>query len=112
MPRESGGVGIVTWGLLGLGVAATGGAVVFELLRADSAQAVRDEPTQVGRAENFDEMEQRQTVARVLAGVGAAALIAGGVLLVIDLSSSDSKPAQVGLSCAPGTCRASLGGHF
>src|SRR4029453_8530035 len=105
-------VGIVTWGLLGLGVAAAGGAVVFELLRADSAQAGRDEPTQVGRAENFDEMEQRQTVARVLAGVGAAALIAGGVLLVIDLSSSDSKPAQVGLSCVPGTCRASLGGHF
>jgi len=111
-PRKSGGIGIVTWGLLGLGVAAAGGAVVFELLRADSEQAVRDEPTQVGRAERFDEMEQRQTVARVLAGVGGAALIAGGVLLVLDLSSNDSKPAEVGLTCAPGGCRAALGGRF
>lgn len=106
-------IGIATWATLGVGVAALGGAVVFEILRGQSEEDVKNEETQVARHEAFDTMESRQTTARVLAGVGGAALIVGGVLLYLDLSS-DSQPddTKVGFGCDGRGCAATVGGHF
>ena len=112
-PSEQRGIGIATWATLGVGVAALGAAGVFEVLRAQSQDDVKTEPTQVARHEAHDTMESRQTTARVLAGVGAVALVVGGVLLYFDLSR-DSAPSgtDVGLGCDGSGCAASFGGRF
>jgi tetratricopeptide (TPR) repeat protein len=112
-PTESGGIGIGTWTAFGVGAAALGGALAFELMRAGAEDDVKNEPTQLARADAFDRMESRQTTARVLAGVGAVAVLAGGVLLYFDLSKSDdSAAARVGLGCGGDGCGASLKGRF
>jgi tetratricopeptide (TPR) repeat protein len=112
-PGEGKSIGIATWATLGVGVAALGGALVFEILRGQSEDDVKNEETQVARHEAFDTMESRQTTSRVLAGVGGAALIVGGVLLYLDLSG-DSKPddSKVGFGCDGSGCAATFGGHF
>ena len=71
---------------LGAGVATLGAAGVFEGLRQSSEKDVRDETTQIARHDAFDQMESQQTTARILAGVGAAVTVAGGVLLAVDLT--------------------------
>jgi tetratricopeptide (TPR) repeat protein len=109
-PGEAGGIGIATWVTLGVGTAALGGALVFEVLRAQSEQDVRDEPRQVDKKEALDTMESRQTTARVLAGVGSAAIVIGGVLLFLDLSRDGGT--QVGLGCDGTGCAARLGGRW
>jgi hypothetical protein len=110
---EAAGIGVATWVTLGVGVAALGGAVVFEVLRGQSEDDVKNEETQVARHDAFDSMETQQTTSRVLAGVGAAALIAGGVLLYFDLSK-DSKetPAQVGFACDGMGCAGAVRGRW
>ncbi len=111
--ERGGGIGIGTWTAFGVGAAALGGALAFELMRAGAEDDVKNEPTQVARADAFDRMESRQTTARVLAGVGAAAVLAGGVLLYFDLSKSDDTArARVGLGCGGDGCGASLKGRF
>jgi hypothetical protein len=113
-PREpSGGLGIWPWVTLGAGGAALGGALVFELLRASSESDAKGDQTQIGYKEKLDTMESQQTTARILAGVGGALVIAGGVMLVIDLgSSSDGQRAGLGLTPTPGGAFASASGSF
>lgn len=117
------GIGPVTWIAFGVGVAALGGAVVFEQLRKASEDDVKNEETQVARHDAYDSMKSKQTTARVLAGVGAAAILAGGVLLYFDLSGGSSeKTAQrappprartrAGVGCGPLSCGATLSGSF
>lgn len=106
-------VGIATWATLGVGVAALGGAAVFEVLRGQSEDDVKNEKTQIARHDANDTMESQQTTARVLAGVGAVALVVGGVLLYLDLSKdSSSTTPQVGLGCDGTACAAALGGRW
>ena len=90
-PRDepSGGLGIWPWVTLGAGGAALGGALAFELLRRSSESDAESDQTQVGYQEKLDQMESRQTAARVLAGVGGALVIAGGVLVILDLGSGN-----------------------
>jgi tetratricopeptide (TPR) repeat protein len=101
-PKEQGspGLGIWPWVTLGAGGAALGGALVFELLRRGSEDDAKNEKTQIGYQEKLDKMESQQTTARVLAGVGGALVVAGGVLVVLDLSSSGNKQ-TAGLTIAP-----------
>jgi len=107
------GVRLPTWIAFGAGVAALGGAAVFEGLRRGSEGSVKSEPTQVARASAYDQMKSRQTTARILAIAGGAALVVGGVLLYVDLSSGGSeKSARLALGCAPGGCNANLGGRW
>lgn len=108
------GVRLPTWIAFGTGAAALGGAAVFEGLRRGSEGSVKSEPTQVARASAYDQMKSRQTTARILAVAGGAALVVGGVLLYVNLSSSSSseKSARLALGCAPGGCNANLGGSW
>jgi tetratricopeptide (TPR) repeat protein len=107
------GIGITTWVSLGVGVAALATAGLFEVLRARSEEDVRAEETQVARHDAFERMESRQTLSRVFAGVGAAAMIAGGVLLYFDLTAESAPTrAGVGFGCDPSGCAARMEGRF
>jgi len=110
-----GGVSWMTWTAFGVGAVALGGAAVFEILRSGSEDDVKNERTQVARHDAFDRMESQQKTARIFAGVGAVAVVAGGVLLALDLSKggkSSEKPPSVGFVCLPGGCSASYAGRF
>jgi hypothetical protein len=73
------------WITLGAGGAALSGALIFELLRDGSEDRARRERTQIGFHDAVEQMQSRQTTARVLAGVGGALLLGGGVLVGLDL---------------------------
>jgi tetratricopeptide (TPR) repeat protein len=109
--------GISPWTFVafGVGVAALGGAVVFEQLRKSSEDDVKTEETQLARHQAYDAMKNRQTAARVLTGVGAAGILVGGVLLYFDLSSGggEKKSARaVGVGCDTYSCAATFAGRF
>jgi len=94
---------------LGAGAVTLGVAAVFESLRQSSENEVREADTQLARHDAFDQMESRQTTARILVGVGAAVTVAGGALLTLDLTRERPGPATT-LSCGPHGC--SLRGRF
>jgi len=93
-------VGTWTWISLGTGTLLLGGAVGFELRRAQMDAELGRAP-QADYQERYDAMTTQQTVARVLAGVGGAALIGGGVLLIHDLSKDESG-SDLGVSTCTG----------
>jgi hypothetical protein len=111
--EPSKGLGIWPWVTLGAGGVALGGALTFELLRRSSESAAEKEDTQIGYQEKLDQMESRQTTARILAGVGGALVIAGGVLIVVDQSSSkSSKAASLAVTPTPGGLFVSARGAY
>jgi len=77
-------IGTWTWISLGAGAALMGGALGFELRRAQ-LDAELGRASQLDYQDRHDAMTGSQTTARVLAGLGAGALLAGGVLLTLDL---------------------------
>ena len=84
------------WITLGAGGAALGGALVFELLRDGSEDRARRDRTQLGYQDALDQMQGRQTAARVLAGLGGALTVGGGVLVALEfLPAATSKRGAV-----------------
>lgn len=80
------------WITLGAGGAVLGSAVILELMRDSSQDRARRERTQIGYRDALDQMEGRQTAARVLAGVGGALVVGGGVLVGLEfLPAAKSK---------------------
>lgn len=122
-PPEPEGVGVVTYVVLGAGVATLGAAGVFEFMRRSAEDDAKNAKTQVEKSDALDTMDSRQTTARILAGVGGALTVAGGVLLALDLtrSSSDNTaltmtPSEPNLSasalCTGRDCFVSFQGEF
>jgi tetratricopeptide (TPR) repeat protein len=114
-PADSGeeaGIRPWTWAALGVGAAALGGSLVFELLRRGAESDAEASTTQVEHVEHFQTMESRQTVARVLLGVGAAATVTGGVLLYFDLRQSGTADTAVAVGCSTLGCSVSGAGRF
>ena len=74
-----------TYATLGAAVVALGSALAFEILSRRSEQEVREAAVQLDRVAAYDAMNQRQTTARVLAGVGAGLTALGVTFLVLDL---------------------------
>jgi len=100
---------------LGAGAAVLGGSLGFELARRSAESAAKKDDTQVGYKEKLDREQSRQTTARVLAAVGGALFVTGGVLLVIDLTSrpaAKAKQARLGVACLPGACGLDVRGQF
>lgn len=93
----------------GAGAAALGGALAFELLRGKAETEARDAPVQTDAAEQVDLMDDRKRMARILTGVGGGLVLAGGVLLTVDLARSKT---QVSAACSPDGCSAVARGHF
>lgn len=105
------GIGTWTWVSLGAGTLLLGGALGVELRR----QQIDDELHAVSQARfqaRYDSMSAHQTTARVLFGLGAAALAVGGVLFVLD-ANRDSAVSELALgSCAEGGWCLATGGTF
>jgi tetratricopeptide (TPR) repeat protein len=104
----------LTWVVLGGGAGFLGGALGMELARAQSEQGARDATTQVDAEQSVDEMERRQTMARVFVAVGAVGTIAGGTLLTFDLKRTRGREAAVSaaVGCRHRGCGVTLGGKF
>jgi tetratricopeptide (TPR) repeat protein len=103
-----------TMGLVGLGVggAALGGALVFELLRHSAESDARAATTQIGYADRLDTMESRQTAARILAVAGAGLTIAGGVLFFVGDRKERASAPSVSAACLPTACWSTVKGQF
>ncbi len=98
---------------LGAGVVGLGAALGLELARQSAQSSAEGDPTQIGYHSAYSTMTSDQTNARVLAGVGAALVVTGGVLLVVDLRpASSAAPARAGLGCFLGACGAVASGRF
>ncbi len=107
--------GIWPWVGLGAGAAVLGGSLAFEMARRSAESDANNDRTQVGYKDKLDREQSRQTTARVLAAVGGTLAIAGGTLLVIQLSSGSdhAEPSsRVGFGCLPGGCRVDVRGSF
>jgi tetratricopeptide (TPR) repeat protein len=105
-------VTLPTWITLGAGAAILGTSGAFELMRRSAEDDVKNERTQVDRHDALDTMESRQTTSRVLAGVGAAVVVTGGVLLYFDLSRKSETTAYGRAGCTHLGCSAEFGGQF
>ncbi len=115
------GVALTTYVVLGAGALTLGAAGGFELARR-SAESDAEGASQIEYAEALDTVDRHQTTARILAGVGGALLVAGGVLLALDLTRapaetvSSERRLRGSLSavalCSRATCGAMLHGRF
>ncbi len=91
-PAADGGIGALTWVVLGTGVAALGSGVVLGALGKHDFAAYKSAPVRT-RADadranaEFDAAHTKGTLANVLMPVGAVALAVGATLLVLDVSS-------------------------
>jgi hypothetical protein len=104
-------IGPWTWVSLGTGTLLLGGALGVELHRRQLDAELGDVP-QARYRERNDDMSASQTTARVMLGLGAAALTAGGVLLVLD-ASREPAVSELGLApCAAGGLCMAAGGAF
>ena len=103
------GLGLLPWVTVGVGTAALGGALTFELLRK-SAEDDAKHATQVAYQGQLDREQSRQMSARIFLGVGSALVAAGGVMLLLDTKPKSHVAA--GLMCLPNMCAASALGRF
>jgi tetratricopeptide (TPR) repeat protein len=110
---KAAGFGAWPWVTLGVGGAALGGALAFELSRDSAEDAARREPRQIAFSEKLDQMESRKTTARVLASIGGALVLTGGVLLALDLwQDGQGGAAFASVLLDPSQCAASVTGAF
>lgn len=102
--------GAVPWVVMGSGAATLGGAAVFEVARSRQETAARNAATQLEFKQHADAMQRDQTRARILAGVGSAVLVTGGVLLLVNRKEPEAP--RVALGCTLHGCSASARGSF
>lgn len=110
--RDSDGrrFGVAPWLFVGGGLASLGGALGFELARRSRQDDARNAPSQVAFKPEADAMQRHQTTARVLAGVGGALFVTGGVMLLFN-TRAPAAP-RVALGCTPSGCNAAAQGSF
>ena len=119
---SNGGANLAPWGWVGLGVgvAGFGAAIGCEVARGHAENDARSAVTQVAASDAYGRMAELRTAARVLVGVGAAATVVGGVLLVVDVTTVPHEPGleqddasvQAAAGCHAGTCGLEMLGQF
>lgn len=102
----------LTWTFLGVGAAALGGGVAFELSRASSSDAAARASDEMTAAEARGAADAKQMASLLFFGFGAGFSIAGSVLLALDLSESNEAPSHAALGCMPGFCGVAARGRF
>jgi PEGA domain len=107
----------LSWGLLGVGVAALAGGLGFELSRASSSARAGRSGTGETAARAQGAADAKQMASLLLLGAGGAFVVSGGVLLVLDLSrdapaGTPSIAARSSLTCAPAFCGVVTAGRF
>jgi tetratricopeptide (TPR) repeat protein len=101
--------GVVPYVVMGAGAAGLLGALGFEISRR-SADSDAEQAPQTEFQDRYDAMESRQTTARVLAGVGGALLVTGGVLFLVDRQREPGPGVAVG--CTGAGCGLFARGSF
>ncbi len=99
----------LTYVTFGIGLGAWGGAGVFEGLRRESADDVKEQSTQIARHDAYTRMESQRQTALILAGVGAGVTLVGATLLIVDLSRGRARR-DTAVTCGPQGC--SVQGSF
>jgi hypothetical protein len=99
-------VRVPTWIALGVGAASLGTAVGFQIAAQGAEDEARNSTTQLEHQSHYATAETNSDVARVLFGVGAAAMVVGATLFTIDVTRRS--PIRVGIG--PG--HASVEGSF
>jgi tetratricopeptide (TPR) repeat protein len=114
-PEPAPGSGLRTWGFVTLaaGVAALGGGLICEIMRANTESAAKHESEQTRFAEQLDTLRSQQTTARVFTVTGVALVAAGGVLVTAGmLGSNHDSGERLAFGCLPSACHASFAGVF
>jgi tetratricopeptide (TPR) repeat protein len=101
-----------TWTLFGGSAALLAGSGAFELSRRSAESSAVKNPVQIDSQREWDAMERRQLLARVLLGSGLVVGAVGGVSLYFDLRRSAEERAKVGLACEGDGCRVLARGRF
>jgi tetratricopeptide (TPR) repeat protein len=106
-------LGPVPWLSMGVGAAALGAALAFEVSRRSAESDAKQETTQLGYQSRLETEQSRQTAARVLAAVGGGLVVVGGVMLLLDTPRTPrSSSASAGFVCMPHLCAVSAGSSF
>lgn len=103
-------LGIIT---LAAGTAALAGALALETMRSRAEDDAMKQQTQIGFAASVKTMRSRQTLARIF-GIGGAALIAGGGVMLLWPASTEERPpsTRLALLCPLSGCGAAVTGRF
>jgi hypothetical protein len=108
-PGTFAAIGTWTWVSLGAGVALLGSGLAVEWHRRGLERQLGS-TSQVDYQSRYDAMTTQQTSARILAGLGSAALLTGGVLAVLDLShGAPQRELQLAACAGRGLCVAASG---
>ena len=102
--------GIAPYLTLGAAAVCLGGAGLFEALRRSAQNSARSETVQLSYEQDIDDMNSRQTTARVLLGVGGVLAATGVTLLVLNTPISSESRARV--AAVPGGATFSLERRF
>ncbi|HYQ30494.1 MAG TPA: PEGA domain-containing protein [Polyangiaceae bacterium] len=102
--------GIAPYLTLGAAAVCLGSAGVFEALRRSSQNSARSEQVQLAYENDIDDMNSRQTTARVLLGVGGVLAATGATLLVLNTRVTPESRARV--AAVPGGATFSLEHRF
>jgi len=109
--RETGRrFGIAPYVTLGAAAVCLGSAGIFEALRRSAQNSARTEQVQLAYEQDIDDMNSRQTTARVLLGVGGVLAATGVTLLVLNTPLTPESRARV--AAVPGGATLSLNGSF
>jgi hypothetical protein len=118
-PEDEGGVGPLTWVVLGAGVATLAGGVIVGLgAKSDfddyKAIEVQDSADAERARAKYDDADSGGTLATILIPAGGALIALGVTLLVLDLSASGPEETSVAIAPLEGgallSLRGSLGG--
>jgi hypothetical protein len=104
----------VGFGAMLASVGALGGAVAFEVMRADSERSAAQARETLRPTQAADRAQTQKTLSRVFAGAGGGLAAIGITLLVLSREPSEERrpTSRVALHCAFTKCRAELSGVF
>jgi tetratricopeptide (TPR) repeat protein len=102
--------GIAPYLTLGAAAVCLGSAGLFEVMRRSAQNSARSESVQVDYERDIDDMNSRQTTARVLLGVGGVLAVTGVTLLAFNTRFTPESRARV--AAVPGGATFSLERHF
>lgn len=102
--------GIAPYLTLGAAAVCLGSAGIFEALRRSAQNSARSEQVQLAYEQDIDDMNSRQTTARIFLGVGGVLAATGATLLVLNTPLTPESRARV--AAVPGGATFSLDGSF
>jgi len=102
--------GIAPYITLGAAAVCLGSAGIFEVMRRSAQSSARNEQVQIDYEHDIDDMNSRQTAARVLLGVGGVLAVTGVTLLAFNTRVSPESRARV--AGVPGGAMISLERRF